>query len=111
MLEGDPTTEWHTETYDDRLMGTKRGIGLVTELSEPALMGELTIASDGTDWAASVYVSDITPSSVRQWGPALVVATGLDRHVTLRPETSDASLFDLDHRSGHGRIFISTSDP
>jgi serine/threonine-protein kinase len=92
VLDGDPTTEWHTEIYDDRMMGTKRGVGLVIELAEPARVGEVTITSDGRDWATSVYVSDTTPTELAQWGPALLVATGLDREVTLRPQTRGAAL-------------------
>ena len=92
VLDGDPDTEWHTEIYDDRSMGVKPGVGLVIELAEPALMSELIIASDGTDWAASVYVSDTTPASLGGWGPALSIATGLGRDVSFRPETRGGSI-------------------
>ena len=92
VLDGDPNTEWHTEIYDDRSMGIKAGVGLVIELAEPARMDELTITSDGDGWAASVYISDTTPTSLGGWGSALMVATGLDRDVTLRPATRGASL-------------------
>ena len=39
-----------------------------------------------------MYVSDTTPTELAQWGPALLVATGLDREVTLRPQTRGAAL-------------------
>jgi serine/threonine protein kinase len=86
VLDGDPATSWNTEMYDDRDLGAKRGVGLVFELSETSSVRAIDIRSDGTDWAAEIYVSDTLPTELDGWGPPRAVATGLGSEATLRPD-------------------------
>ena len=84
-IDGDPTTDWHTERYEDRMMGPKRGVGLAVELVEVSDVEEVTISSDGAGWAVAVHVADSPRPTVDEWGPPAVVATGLGPEVSLRP--------------------------
>jgi len=78
VLDGDPTTSWATEGYDDRRFGTKRGVGIIITLSASMPLDAVAVTSPTTDWAASIYVADGVASSLEGWGDAVTAADGID---------------------------------
>jgi hypothetical protein len=70
-VDGNPTTFWHTEFYSDRHFSSnpaKKGVGIIVSTSQPAKLGQLTVTSPTQDWAASVYVSDQSHTTLADWG-------------------------------------------
>jgi serine/threonine-protein kinase len=68
--DGDPTTAWRTERYDDRAFGTKSGVGLQVRLSTPAAFDQLVVDSPSRDWSAEVFVADEPFTSAPEGPPA-----------------------------------------
>ena len=67
-VDGDVATAWTTESYSQRDMGTKRGVGLVVELPEQATVSTVTVDSATNDWSAAVYVSNDVADTIDGWG-------------------------------------------
>lgn len=91
-IDDDPASEWHTESYENQTMGAKRGVGVIVELEATAPVGEVELLTDRDGWAVEIYVADDVPDSLGEWGPPAVVATGLERHETLRPESRGSAV-------------------
>jgi serine/threonine-protein kinase len=56
--DGNPSTSWRTERYQQRDFGTKSGVGLQLTIAAPADLEELVVSSDSQGWSAQVYVLD-----------------------------------------------------
>jgi serine/threonine-protein kinase len=97
--DGDASTAWTTEGYNNRNLAPKDGVGLVVELAEPADLGELALTSSTQDWSASIYVADAPAGSLDGWGEPVATSSGIG---------GDAS-FDLDGATG-GAVLIWITD-
>ncbi|MEO7399022.1 MAG: protein kinase [Ilumatobacteraceae bacterium] len=66
--DGDPTTAWSTNCYNDRYFNGKPGVGLVIELSTLSA-GIASFAIDSAPFQVDVYASDgdVAPSTVDGW--------------------------------------------
>jgi len=92
-VDGDATTSWHTESYNQRRFGTKPGVGIVVTLAASTDLRRLDVASPTQGWAASVYVTPSAaslPTSLDGWGQPVDQQTGINGDAT----------FDLGNTSG-----------
>jgi tRNA A-37 threonylcarbamoyl transferase component Bud32 len=88
--DGDPVTEWRSETYASRAFGNlKSGVGLVAEVAPSSDLSAVRVVSPVTGWAAEVYVADTPGTALADWGPP-VGSTG-DAPGTVDIPLSDAS--------------------
>jgi eukaryotic-like serine/threonine-protein kinase len=61
LADGQPSTYWATECYQDRYLGGKRGVGLILTLSDPTT-GTLAVTAANAPYQLDVYASaDPTP--------------------------------------------------
>jgi tRNA A-37 threonylcarbamoyl transferase component Bud32 len=56
LADGEPSTYWATECYQDRYMGGKRGVGLILTLSGPAT-GTLAVTAAYAPYQLDVYAT------------------------------------------------------
>jgi tRNA A-37 threonylcarbamoyl transferase component Bud32 len=78
VLDGDPSTSWRTEGYNDRdITRLKPGVGLVLTLESPATLDGVEVLSPTNDWRALVYVADAAPDSLAGWGEPVATTDGL----------------------------------
>ncbi len=78
VLDGDPTTSWRTESYNDRdITRLKPGVGIVVTLDAPATLEGLEVDSPTNDWRALVYVADSPATDLNGWGEPVAVTEGL----------------------------------
>jgi hypothetical protein len=78
VLDGDPSTSWRTEGYNDRdITRLKPGVGLVLILDSPAALGGLEVVSPTNDWRVLIYVADSAAESLAGWGEPVVTTGGL----------------------------------
>jgi eukaryotic-like serine/threonine-protein kinase len=96
LLDGDPATWWTSLCYDDPQFGAKEGVGVIFELTAPASNHRLEIASPTSHWSASVYVSEVRPDRLRQWGPPVA---------SQRDVTGPTATFDLGNAPGRYVLF------
>lgn len=90
VIDGDPTTTWRTEGYDDRdITLLKEGVGLVLTLEEAVAVDRLEIDSPTNDWRARVYVSGSAHDDLAGWGEPVAVTEGIPAG-TGRIELGDA---------------------
>ena len=70
-IDGDPTTSWRTEGYDQNFGrgGIKEGVGLVLDLGRPQRVERMTLTLDPTGGSeVAIYGADDTePSSLDEW--------------------------------------------
>jgi hypothetical protein len=85
-VDGNATTAWHTQTYQNgpKLAPFKPGVGLVLAAAQALDMKELRVLSPGTGWRAAIYVADgsSAPSTLAGWGEPVANITGTGREVT-----------------------------
>jgi serine/threonine protein kinase len=68
--DGDPATEWRSETYASRSFGNlKSGVGLIVEIGPSSTVSAVRVVSPVEGWAADVYVAEQPGSGVADWGP------------------------------------------
>ena len=70
LADGEPSTYWATECYQDRYLGGKRGVGLVLSLSGAA-SGTLAVTVAHAPYQLDVYTTaDATaPTDLDAWAP------------------------------------------
>ena len=69
VIDGDATTGWRSERYDDRdITALKPGVGLIVALARSGDVKELEVASPTPGWRAEVYVADRVQTSFSEWG-------------------------------------------
>jgi serine/threonine protein kinase len=69
-IDGDRTTSWQTEGYNQNFGpgGIKPGVGLVLDLGRPREVTQLTLTLDPTGGSeVTIYGSDDPPSSLEEW--------------------------------------------
>lgn len=76
--DGDPSTTWRTEGYDDRdITRLKDGVGIVVTLERAAELARLEIDSPTNDWRARIYVADAPAGDLAGWGEPVATTEGL----------------------------------
>ena len=79
-FDGDASTDWHTEGYNDRdITKLKDGVGLVLELDGAHDLEQLELDSPTNDWHAVIYVADAPQTSLAAWGEPVATTDGLPR--------------------------------
>jgi serine/threonine protein kinase len=77
-IDGDPSTAWTTESYDNRdITALKSGVGLVLSAEARGQLDRLSLTSPTNDWAASFYVADADPGSFEAWGEPVATLDGI----------------------------------
>ncbi len=67
--DGDPTTSWRTEGYNDRdITRLKPGVGIILTLESAATLETLELLSPTNDWRAVIYVADAAGTTLAEWG-------------------------------------------
>ncbi len=67
-VDGDVTTAWSTEHYNDPLQNTKKGVGLRIELEGDAKISSVTVKTNQDGWSGDIYVSSDPGSTLADWG-------------------------------------------
>jgi len=76
--DGDPTTTWRTEGYDDRdITRLKDGVGIIVTLERAADLDRLEIDSPTNGWRALVFVADAPAGDLAGWGEPVATTEGL----------------------------------
>ena len=101
VIDGDRTTDWHSDTYDGPSFGRlKSGVGLILQLDRPTRLAELKVLSPVKGWGASVYVADDAGEELGEWGAP----------VARRSEIDGDATFDLADRTGRF-VLLWITDP
>lgn len=68
LADGEPSTYWPTECYQDRYMGGKRGVGLILTLSRPAT-GTLSVTAASAPYQLDVLTTAeaVAPADFGAW--------------------------------------------
>ena len=78
VLDGDPTTAWRTEGYDDRdITSLKSGVGIILTLAEPSALNRLELQSRTNNWRIVVYVAAEPAADLAGWGEPVTSTRGL----------------------------------
>jgi eukaryotic-like serine/threonine-protein kinase len=81
-IDGKPTTEWDTETYEGGFEGSnKRGVGLHINTGSRVAARQLNLVTSTPGFTATVYASDSVPSRIERW-------TKVSRRVQVKEEQS-----------------------
>jgi putative peptidoglycan lipid II flippase len=108
LIDGNPSTEWTTQTYDSPTFGTKSGVGVILPLAGATALGSLTVDSPSTGWKASVYVADAPSASfppAAVWGTRVGTLDGPGT-VSLRGRTGAAVLIWITNLGPARRVAI-----
>jgi serine/threonine protein kinase len=72
VVDGDQSTTWKTNCYDNKYFNGKPGVGLVVSLTGPAT-GTLTVAVANAPYQLRIYASnaDSAPGTVDGWGSSI----------------------------------------
>ncbi len=89
-IDGNPSTGWLTESYDQRTFGIKSGVGIVLSIDQATALQQLIVQSPTQDWSASVYVADEPGASLGDWGEP----------VDQQSAIAGGTTFDLHGRTG-----------
>lgn len=63
VVDGDPSTTWSTDIYEDQLNLLKSGVGIVFDLGAPTEVTAIELETPSTDMDVSVLAGDTAPSS------------------------------------------------
>jgi hypothetical protein len=67
-LDGDRTTAWETENYQNTSFGNlKPGVGLYLDAGRPVVARALRIFTPKSGWAFQLYVANQVPADLRGW--------------------------------------------
>jgi eukaryotic-like serine/threonine-protein kinase len=67
-IDGLPTTEWDTETYEGGFAASdKRGVGIYIDTDSRVSARQLDLVTSTPDFTAAVYASDSVPSRIERW--------------------------------------------
>jgi eukaryotic-like serine/threonine-protein kinase len=67
-IDGNPTTEWDTETYEGGFEASnKRGVGLHIDAGSRVAARQLDLVTSTPGFTAAVYASDSVPSRIDRW--------------------------------------------
>jgi len=90
-IDGNPSTEWDTERYNDGLEGVgKTGVGLFVDAGSPIAAKALELTTSTPGFTAAIYGANDVPTSIEGWTRlSRGVQFGERERVTLRPGTRD----------------------
>jgi hypothetical protein len=78
IRDGDPTTSWRTEGYNDRdITRLKSGVGIVLSLGTAREIDRLEMDSPTNDWRVAVYVADAPAADLAGWGEPVATSAGI----------------------------------
>ena len=83
LIDGNTSTAWVTDSYDQRDFGFKPGVGVVLTLDRSTTLDQLEVTSPTHDWAASVYLADAPGSTLADWGAPVAQQTGINGDLTV----------------------------
>jgi serine/threonine-protein kinase len=67
-IDGNPSTEWNTERYNDGLEGVdKKGVGLFVDAGSPVRGKALEIRTSTPGFTAAIYGANNVPKSIDGW--------------------------------------------
>ena len=68
LADGEPSSYWATECYQDRYLGGKRGVGLILTLSDPG-PGTLAVTVDSAPYQLDVFATaePTPPTELEAW--------------------------------------------
>ena len=97
-VDGNPTTAWSTEHYNDPLQNTKKGVGLRIELDGDATITSVTVKTNQDGWSGDIYVSSDPGSTLADWGNPQASGTELGTSKTFDRRCTREVRADLAHR-------------
>ena len=118
-VDGDPTTAWSTEQYDNFPDGAKTGVGLALDLDGEYDVQKVIVDTQQDGWSASIYVSDKPVGSSRRsadWGEPTVDGADLERIAHLRRPAAvkGRSVLRLAHaaarRATNGKHYVDVTE-
>jgi serine/threonine-protein kinase len=89
VKDGDSTTFWSTDQYNQFPDGPKTGVGIALTLDGAFDVSNVSVDTNQTGWGAEIYVSDQPATSLTRlsdWGPVRAKGSDLPRQHTF--ETS-----------------------
>ena len=66
-IDGNPTTNWDTERYEDGLEGHKSGVGLYVDAGAPIAARRLDLVTATPGFTAEIYAADDVPETLDGW--------------------------------------------
>jgi hypothetical protein len=81
-IDGNATTVWSTDQYQQFPDGAKNGVGLALTLNGEYDVSKVVVDTLQSGWGASIYVSDKpvgSLTSLADWGPVRASGSDLDR--------------------------------
>jgi serine/threonine-protein kinase len=67
-IDGNPSTEWNTERYNDGLKGVgKNGVGLFVDAGSPIAGKALEVRTSTPGFTAAIYGANDVPKSIEGW--------------------------------------------
>ena len=111
LSDNNPQTVWTTVCYGDKYFGSKRGLGIVMQLSRSSA-GQMTVDMGSAPWSAEIFSSDAgIPDSIKGWGPRVTNGYATQEGVaTLNVSTSGTYILLLLREIGSSPS-CSTSNP
>jgi eukaryotic-like serine/threonine-protein kinase len=110
-IDGDKTTAWTTETYDDDVLG-KAGVGLYVTTSPGVAAGSLVLDTATPGYAVTIYATNQTPNQNvfnKSW-QAIGSSPSVTATQTIRLNTAGVSyryyLVWITSLGGHGSVTI-----
>jgi tRNA A-37 threonylcarbamoyl transferase component Bud32 len=92
VFDGDDTTEWKTEGYNNPVADSgKSGVGIVVNLEGPAAIDSVEVSTPNTGWSGQVFVSGQPATDLAGWGTALDSAEGADGTTTFELDGVEGS--------------------
>jgi serine/threonine-protein kinase len=76
-IDGDPSTFWQTQGYNDPAIKIKPGVGLYVTLNQAAKLKTLKVTSSTSGWAAQIYIADSPKTDLASWGTPVAEKDGI----------------------------------
>lgn len=101
LSDGNPATSWATLCYQNEYFGSKRGVGIVMQLSRPAT-GQVKTDVRTSPWRIEVFGAQALPESLEGWGEPLKVNNGTN---------SGPATFDVTTPASHVLVLFTQIGP
>jgi len=85
VSDGNPSTVWSTDQYNQFPDGPKEGVGLALDLNSEHDLKKVLVDTQQIGWGASIYVSDRPAgelATLSDWGNAVAQGSDFDRSNT-----------------------------
>jgi hypothetical protein len=83
VFDGDTTTTWSTEGYNQRkIPPLKSGVGIYLVLEDETKLDRLEVTSASNDWTAHVYVAPSPGETIGDWGDPVAERSGIGNQTT-----------------------------